>query len=117
VVAAHLLAPAAIVLLFAQAVADVAALPERVRRAPGESAARMTELTRLAGQARDARMRNVPRLLWRFRSSVGGVREIAGIALPLRAFTPGFVGLAAFAALGCVCLFGAGLIALIVLVV
>ena len=111
-----LLAPSVIVLLFAQSVAEVAALPERVRRAPGESAERMTELSRLAGEARGARMRNVPRLLWRFRSSVGGLRDIAGIALPLKAFTPGFVGVAAIAAFACVALVPAGLIALVVLV-
>ena len=49
--------------------------------------------------ARSARTRNVPSLLWRLRGSVGGLTGIAGSALSLRVFTPGFVGLTAFAAL------------------
>lgn len=112
-----LLAPAAVLFLFAQGVAELAALPDRVRRVPRESAERVAELSRIAGEARTARMRNVPGLLWRLRGSVGGIRDVAGIALPLRVFTPGFVGLAAFAALACACLVGAGLIALIVLAI
>lgn len=115
VLVALLLAPAVILLVFAQGVAEVAALPERVRRVPGEGAGHVAELSRLAGEARTTRVRNVPRLLWRFRSSVGGIRGLAGFALRLRVFTPGFVGLAAFAALASVVLVGAGLIALVVL--
>lgn len=115
VLAALLLTPAAIVLVFAQAVAEVGAIPDRLRRAPAESGERVSELSRLASEARTARMRNLPFLLWRLRGSVGGLREIAGIALPLRALTPGFVGLAAFAAFACAALVGAGLIALVVL--
>jgi hypothetical protein len=116
VLVVFLLAPAVIVLLFAQAVAAVAALPERLRRAPGEGGERVGELSRLAGDASTARLRNVPGLLWRFRSSVGGVRSLAGVALPFRVFTPGFVGLAAVAAFACVALAGAGLVALLALV-
>jgi hypothetical protein len=111
-----LLTPAAIVLFFAQGLAELASVPGRVRRVPGESGERVAELSRLAGEARTARVRAVPGLLWRLRGSVGGIRDLAGIALPLRVFTPGFVGLAAFAALACAALAGAGLIALIVLV-
>ena len=111
-----LLSPAAIVLFFAQGVAALAALPERVRNMPRQGGERIAELSQLAGEARSARTRNVPGLLWRLRGSVGGLRGIAGSALPLRVFTPGFVGLTAFAALACGCLVVAGLIALVVLV-
>jgi hypothetical protein len=44
------------------------------------------------------------------------VRSLAGVALPFRVFTPGFVGLAAVAAFACVALAGAGLVALLALV-
>jgi hypothetical protein len=117
VLLALLLAPAAILLVFAQSVAEVAALPDRVRRAPGETGARVAELSRVAGEARTARLRNVPRLLWRLRGSVGGIRDVAGIALPLRAFTPGFVGLAAFAAGACLALVVAGVVSVVVVAV
>lgn len=115
VLLALVLAPAVIVLMFAQAVAEAAALPARVRRAPGESADQVAELSRLAGQARTARVRNVPFLLWRLRGPVGSLRGVAGIALPLRAFTPGFVGLAACAAFACIAIVCIGLIALVAL--
>jgi hypothetical protein len=39
---------------------------------------------------------------------------VAGIALPLRVLTPGFLGLTALAALVCVVVAGAGLVALLV---
>ena len=110
------LSPPAIVLFFAQALGALAAVPERVRNVPRQGGERVVELSQLAGEARTARMRNVPGLLWRLRGSVGGLREIAGIALPIRVFTPGFVGLAAFAALACIFLVGAGLVAVIVLI-
>lgn len=110
-----LLAPAAIVLLFAQGIAELGALPERIRNMPSQGAERMAELSQLAGEARSARMRSVPGLLWRLRGTVGGIRDVAGIALPLRVLAPGFVGVAVFAALACVCLVGIGLVALVVL--
>ena len=110
-----LLAPAAIVLLFAQGIAELGALPDRLRNMPSQGGERMAELSRLAGEARSARMRNVPGLLWRLRGTVGGIRDVAGIALPLRVLAPGFLGLAALAALACICLVGVGLIALVVL--
>lgn len=112
-----LLVPPAIVVFFAQGIGQVASLPERLRRIPGEGQERLAELARLAGEARTARVRNAPLLLWRLRGAIGSVRDVAGIALPLRVLTPGFLGLAALAALGCVVVAGAGLIALIVLAV
>jgi hypothetical protein len=42
---------------------------------------------------------------------------VAGIALPLRVLTPGFLGLAALAALACAILAGAGVVALVVLAI
>ena len=112
-----LLVPAAIVLVFAQGVLELVALPERLRKIPGEGQERLSELARIAGEARTAKLRNAPFLLWRLRGSIGSLRDVAGIALPLRVLTPAFLGLTALAALGCVVLVGVGLIALLVLAV
>lgn len=116
VVTVLLLAPAAIVLFFAQGVLELVSLPERLRRVPGEGQERLSELSRIAGEARTARVRNAPFLLWRLRGTIGSVRDVAGIALPLRVLTPGFLGLAALATLACAVLACAGLVALLVLV-
>lgn len=111
-----LLAPPAILLFFAQGLREVLALPERLRKVPGEGQERVAELTRIAGEARTARARSVPMLLWRLRGSLGSLRDVAGLALPLRVFTPGFLGLTALATLVCFVLAGAGIVALLVLV-
>jgi len=111
-----LLAPPAILLFFAQGLREVLALPERLRKVPGEGQERLAELARIAGEARTTRARGLPRLLWRLRGSLGSLRDVAGLALPLRVFTPGFLGLTALAALLCVVLAGAGVVALLVLV-
>ena len=58
----------------------------------------------------------MPLLLWRLRGSVGSLRGLVGFAPPLRTFTPGFLGLTAIAALCCILLAAAGLVALLVLV-
>ena len=58
----------------------------------------------------------MPMLLWRLRGWLGSLRDVAGLALPLRVFTPGFLGLAAIAMLCCFVLAGAGVVALLVLV-
>ena len=116
VITVLLLAPPAILLFFGQGLRELLALPERLRKLPGEGQERLEELTRIAGEARTTRARGMPRLLWRLRGSVGSLRDVAGLALPLRTFTPGFLGLTAFAALFCVVLAGAGLVALIILV-
>jgi len=110
-----LLAPAAIVLFFARGVLELVALPGRLQRIPGEGQERLSELARTADEARGMRPRNAPLLLWRLRRSVGSLRDVAGIALPFRVLTPGFLGLTAIAALACVVLVVAGLIALIAL--
>jgi hypothetical protein len=115
VLVAVLLVPPAILLFFAQGVRELLALPERLRKLPGEGQERVTELTRLAGAARTTSARGMPLLLWRLRASLGSVRDLAGIALPLRVLTPAFLGLSALSALLCVGLAGAGLVALIVL--
>lgn len=115
IVTALLLAPPAIVLVFAQGVAELIALPGRLQRMPGEGAQRLEELTRLAGQARTTRLRGVPSMLWRLRATLGSLRDVAGVALPLRVFAPPFLGLTAISALLCVVLMGAGLIALVLL--
>lgn len=117
VVSIVLLAPAAILLFFAQGVLELVSLPDRFRRMPGEGQERLAELGRIAGDARSARLRSVPLLLWRLRSSIGSIRDVAGIALPLRVLTPGFLGLAVLAAFACAALACVGLIALLVLLV
>jgi hypothetical protein len=117
VVIALLLAPPAILLFFAQGVAELIALPERLRRMPGEGGQRLQELTRLAGEARTARLRSVPSMLWRLRGTLGSLRDVAGVALPMRVLTPPFLGLTTIAALFCVILIGVGLIALVVLAI
>jgi hypothetical protein len=110
-----LLAPPAILLFFAQGLRELLALPERLRKVPGEGQERLAELSRFAGEARTTRARGVPLLLWRLRGSLGSLRDVAGLALPLRVFTPGFLGLTAIAMLFCFMLAGAGVVALIVL--
>lgn len=117
VVTALLLAPPAILLFFAQGVAELIALPERLRRMPGEGGQRFDELTRLAGEARAARLRSVPSMLGRLRGTLGSLRDVAGVALPLRVLTPPFLGLTAIATLLCVVLTGVGMIALVVLAI
>ena len=110
-----LLAPPAILLLFAQGIRELLALPERLRRIPHDGQERVSELTRLAGQARATSVRGMPLLLWRLRGSVGSLRDVAGVAVPLRVLTPGFLGLTFLAAFVCVVLAGVGLIAVVVL--
>jgi hypothetical protein len=111
-----LLVPPAILLFFAQGLREVLALPERLRKVPGEGQERLAELSRIAGEARTTRARGMPRLLWRLRGSVGSLRDVAGLALPLRVFTPGYLGLTALATLVCFVLIGAGVVSLLVLV-
>ena len=110
-----LLAPAAILLFFAQGLREALSLPERLRKIPGEGQERLAELGRIAGDARTTRARALPQLLWRLRGSLGSLRDVAGFALPLRVFTPGFLGLTALAALFSLVLAGAGIVALLVL--
>ena len=117
VVTVLLLAPPVFVLVFAQGVLELISLPDRLRRVPGEGQERLSELARVAGRAKTARLRDAPLLLWRLRSSIGSVRDVAGIALPLRVLTPAALGLAALAAFACVVLVGVGVIALVVLAV
>ena len=110
-----LLAAPAIVLFFAQGLRALLALPDRLRKVPGEGQERLAELTRIAGETRTTRARGAPLLLWRLRGSLGSLRDVAGLALPLRVFTPGFLGLTAVAMLVCFVLAGAGVVALLVL--
>jgi hypothetical protein len=105
------LAAPALLLFFAQGVAQLASLPERVRRMPVEGQQRAGELARLAAEARTARARRVPLLLWRLRGTVGGLRDLAGIALPFRVFTPFFLAAAAVSASVCALLVLLGLLA------
>ena len=117
VLAPLLLAPSAILLFFALGVGQVLALPERLRRVPAEGQERLGELAQLGRDARTTSAFGLPFLLWRLRGAVGSLRGIAGIALPLRVFTPWFLGLAAASALACIALIGIAAIALIVVAV
>ena len=109
-----LLGPPAILLFFARGLGEIAALPERLRRMPGEGAERLGELTQVAGGARETRLVGLPLLLWRMRGAFGSARDVAGFALPLKVLTPGFLGLTALSALLCVLVAGIALIALLV---
>jgi hypothetical protein len=112
-----LLAPPAFLFFFTRGILGLVSLPDRLRRMPREGQERVTELTRVAGDARSARLRNLPLLIWRLRGSIGSVRDLAGIALPLRVVTPGFLGLAALSAFVCLAIACGGVIALLVLLV
>jgi hypothetical protein len=111
-----LLAAPGVVLFFAAGLRQVLQLPDRLRSLPGEGSDQLAELTRIAAATRGGGIRRAPGLLWRLRGVVGSSRDLVGIALPLKIFTPGFLGLAALAAAVSLFLIGAGLIALIVLV-
>jgi len=115
VVVVVLLVPPAVLLFFQAGLNEVARLPERFRRMPGQGAENLAELRSIAGDMRHAGVRRAPSALWRLRRVVGSSRDLVGFALPLRVFTPGFLGLTALAAFFCVILIGAGFIALIVL--
>jgi hypothetical protein len=110
-----LLGPPGVLLFFGRGLGEIAALPERLRRMPGEGTERLGELTQVAGRARETRLVGLPLLLWRLRGAVGSVRDVAGFALPLKVLTPGFLGLTALSALLCVLLAGVALIALLVI--
>jgi hypothetical protein len=114
-VTALLLAAPGLVLFFAQGLRSLADVPDRVRRLPGEGATRASELARLGGELRGARLRRLPFVLWRLRGAIGSARDVAGIALPLRVFTPGFLGLTAIALLVCGALVVIALIGLVAL--
>jgi hypothetical protein len=81
---------------------------------PGDGEERLAELSRLAGQARTTSARGLPLLLWRLRGAFGSVRDVAGVAVPLRVFTPGFLALTAFSAALCILLPAVVLVALII---
>ncbi|HUQ21623.1 MAG TPA: hypothetical protein VM049_01270 [Gaiellaceae bacterium] len=115
ILTALLLGPPAVLLFFAQGVSELISLPERLRRMPGEGGQRLAELTRLAGEARAARLTGMPSMLWRLRGTLGSFRDLAGVALPLRVLAPPFLGLTAIAVLLCILLAGVGVIALVAL--
>ena len=117
VLAPLLFAPPAILLFFALAAGQVLALPERLRRVPTQSQEQLGELTRLGRDARTTSALGLPLLLWRLRGAVGSLRAVVGFALPLRVFTPWFLGLAAVSALLCVVLLGVAAVAVVVVAV
>lgn len=116
VITAILLIPPALLLFFAAGLREVMRLPERLRRMPNQGSEQLSELTRIAGQARSAGFRRAPSILWRLRGVVGSTRDLVGFAVPLRVFTPQFLALTLGAAGFSFFLVFAGLIALVVLV-
>ena len=115
VITVLLAAPPAVLLLFAAGLRGVMRLPERLRRMPQQGAGQLAELTRIAGAARTAGFRLAPSLLWRLRGAVGSTRDLVGFALPLRVFTPQFLGLTFLSSGLSVLLVLAGLVALVLL--
>lgn len=115
VITAILCVAPAILLFFATGLRELMRLPERLRRMPNQGSEQLAELTRIAGEARAAGFRRAPALLWRLRSVVGSTRDLVGFALPLRVFTPQFLGLTLGAVGFSFFLAFAGLIALVVL--
>lgn len=111
------LTPPAILLFLAQGVQALLSFPDRLRQMPAEGGERIAELTQFAGQTGTRRARGLPLLLWRLRGTVGSARDLAGVAVPLRLFTPGFLAVAAFAALFCILLPAIVLITLLVVAV
>jgi len=111
-----LLTPSAIIFFFTRGVLELVSLPGRLQRVPGESQEQIAELGRIAGDARAAKARNAPFLLWRLRGTTGSLRDVAGIAFSYRVFTPAYLTATALSALACIVIVGAGLIALIVAV-
>ena len=101
---------------FTRGVLELVSLPGRLQRVPGESQEQIAELTRIAGDARAAKARNAPFLLWRLRGTTGSIRDVAGIAFSYRVFTPAYLTATALSALACIVIVGAGLIALLVAV-
>jgi hypothetical protein len=106
-----------VVLMFAAGLRSLVELPERVLRMPRRGVDQVDALTRIADDARTARWRHAPFLLWRVGSLVSSTRDLVRIALPLRIFVPGFLWLTLASVVVCAVLVGIGMIALVVLAV
>jgi hypothetical protein len=114
-VIAILLAAPGFLLFFSQGLNELAGFPERLRRTPTVGRERALELARAGSELRGARLRRMPLVLWRLRGAIGSARSVAGIALPFKVLTPGFLGFAAIAAAACVGMVIVGLVALVAL--
>jgi len=112
-----LVAAPAIVLLFLAGVRELLELPERLRRMPQRGTEQMSELTRLAGEARAASWRRTPFLLWQLRGLASSTRDLVGFALPLRVLAPPFLALTLAAIVVSTILVAVGLVGLVVLAV
>lgn len=112
-----LLAAPAIVLLFLAGVRELLQLPERLRRMPQRGTEQMSELTRLAGEARAASWRRTPFLLWQLRGLASSTRDLVGFALPLRVLAPPFLALTLAAIVVSTILVAVGLVGLVMLAV
>ena len=104
----------AILLFFTRGVLALVSLPDRLQRVPRESQEQLSELARIAANARTAKARSTP-LLALATARHGGLAPRRRRDHPsLRVFTPASRR-PALAALACVILVGVGLVALIVL--
>jgi hypothetical protein len=96
-------APPVILFVLAAALRALSELPSRVRALPADAHARLGDIGRLAGDARDARGARAPMLLWRVLRSARSSGELltphAGV-LPLLSLP--FLGASALAAAGAV---------------
>jgi hypothetical protein len=106
-----------VVLMFAAGIRALLELPERVLRMPQRGAEQVDALARVAEDARGAKLRHTPFLLWRLGGLVSSTRDLVRLALPLRIFVPGFLWLTLAAVVVCVVLVGIGLVALVALAV
>jgi hypothetical protein len=95
IVAAVLVAPAVVLVLFWRACLDVLELPARVRALPGTATGHASELGRLL---RDRRLGH-PRRAWRLLVLARSVAELLGIHAPLVALLSPLFLVAALAAL------------------
>ncbi len=110
-----LLAAPVMVLVFAAGIRELLQLPERMRRLPRRGVEHVDELARIADDARVARWRHTPVLVWRTGSLASSTRDLVRIALPLKIFTPGFLWLTLAAVVACFGLIAVGSISFLVL--
>jgi hypothetical protein len=121
IIAAVLLAPPVILLLFVIALRTLMSLTDRIRQAPaavrdrlGEVRARLRDVADAARRGTVARLRSLLRLLWTILSS----RELVEVVGPTAVLlTPGMLPAAVFAAIGALVEIVAGIVALIWLAV
>jgi hypothetical protein len=118
-VLALLAAPGAVLLTFSRALAELLELPARLRSLPATGRDHAIELGRIAGDARRAgraRVRSLPRLLWRLGSATRSSRDLLGVWAPVAALASlPYLALVAAASVAAVAELGLALVAALVL--